>query len=687
MKKLLLLMLVMLNSVAAWCADGDTFTASVSVPKTSTWSISVKMTFKIISESSKTCQLGDGVNQAIDGYPDLTKLELPDLVKNYKIVRIGDYAFAQGGLCDITTVVLPSYVTSIGKRAFYLSNLESITFPNGFNTIGEEAFASSKIANIDIPSTVSDIGDKAFASCSKLTSFTIPEGVSVLKNGLFQNCIKLSNIVWHNGVTFIGNSVFQGCTLLANISVPKSVTTIGVAAFENCSSLLSVTLSSGLTDIQSAAFQSCSKLNSITLPNSVTTLGSQAFDQCTNLSTVNLSSNIQKIDQSTFKGCTSLRSITIPTKIASIGAGAFQGCSQLESITIPGNVKTIDAYAFSGCTNLGQLELSEGITTLGYNAFYGCVSLTSLTLPSTIETWESYTFDGCTGLKNIVFTNGLTSIGADAFRGCTSVNFISIPSSITTIGDYAFWNCSALANVTLYAPSLSTYNANVFINNASGRKIYVLADKVTSYRAKLSDYSSDIYPIALTANDAGTSGKWCTYYNEGANITVSSGTSIYKAKLDEVNNKVILTKVEGDIIKAGEAVVLNSTSESIELSSAASAGTGDYSDNDLKGGNSVASGKVPYTLANDDTYGMGFYKFDIANYALDPYKAHLEVASAGARTFYGFGDGDNATSIETLDAIIDQADGVVYDLMGRRMAGKQLKSGIYVKNAKKFIVK
>lgn len=279
-KKFLLLMLVMLNSIAAWCADGDTFTAYVEVPKTSSWTIQVKMTIKIISESNKTCQIGDDTNRAIDGYPDLTKLELPDKVNNYKIVRIGDKAFAQGGLCDITTVILPSYVTSVGKRAFYTSNLESITFPSGFTTIGEEAFANSKIANINIPSTVTDIGDKAFASCLKLTSFTIPEGVFVLNNGLFSGCIKLSNIVWHNRVTSIGNSVFQGCTSLASISIPNSITTIGVGAFGNCSSLSSVSLFYGLTDIQSSAFSGCTSLNSITLPNSVTTLGSQAFSWC-----------------------------------------------------------------------------------------------------------------------------------------------------------------------------------------------------------------------------------------------------------------------------------------------------------------------------------------------------------------------------------------------------------------------
>ena len=310
------LILSLLYCVSVWSSDGDTFTAYVDVPKISSWSTQVEMTFKIVSELDKTCQVGDGINRAIDGYPDLTRLELPDKVNNYKIVRIGDYAFAQGGLCDITTVVLPSYVTSIGKRAFYLSNLESITFPTDLNTIGEEAFANSKIASIDIPSTVSDIGNRAFASCTKLTSFTIPSGVSVLKSGLFSGCTKLSDIIWHNGVTSIGIGVFTGCTSLASVSIPESVTSIGVSAFYGC----------------------------------------------TNLSTVNLSSNLQMIDQYTFNECTSLRSITIPTKVTSIGAGSFWGCSQLESISIPGNVITTIGYgAFVDCNNL--ISITIGSTT------------------------------------------------------------------------------------------------------------------------------------------------------------------------------------------------------------------------------------------------------------------------------------------------------------------------------------
>ena len=371
MKKFIVsLMLALLYSVAVWSSDGDTFTTYVDVPKSSSWLTQVEMTFTIISELDKTCQVGDGKNPAIDGYPNLTKLELPDKVNNYKIVRIGDNAFAQGGLCDITTVVLPSYVTSIGKRAFYLSNLENITFPSGFNTIGEEAFAYSKITSIDIPSTVSDIGDGAFTSCTKLISFTIPSGVSVLKSRLFSGCTKLSDIVWHNGVTSIGNGVFTGCTSLVSISIPESVTTIGVAAFYGCSSLSSITLSSGLTDIQASAFSDCTSLNSITLPSTVTTLGSQAFDGCTNLSIVNLSSNLQMIDQYTFNGCTSLRSITIPTKVAGIGYGAFYGCNSLTSITI-GSSSPVAIYesTFSNRAN-AMLYVPAGAKSVYESADY-----------------------------------------------------------------------------------------------------------------------------------------------------------------------------------------------------------------------------------------------------------------------------------------------------------------------------
>lgn len=512
------------------------------------------------------------------------------------------------------------------------------------------------------------------------------------------------------------------------------ITEIYNSAFSGCSKITSITCSrSGFTTVHSCAFANCTSLVSVSIPH-VQEIENQAFWFCSALTTVNFTwltsegkerSSLYKIEDSAFSYCSSLESFYIPERLRLLGNNVFEGSPKLTSITvsadnqyfvvengallnkdktilykylpnlnttysIPNTVTTIKGNAFENCKNLKTIIIPENVTCIQRGTFKGCSALTSINIPDNVTSIEGNAFSGCHVLPSINIPSSVNSIGSYAFSTCYALSSITLPSSVTTIGYDAFNGCDALASITIYAPSLTKYETTIGKTN----KIYVLADKVSSYKSSWSatgfsgyQISNKIEPIALTANDAGASGNWCTYYNEGANITVSSGTTIYKAALDAGNNQVLLTEVEGNIIKAGEAVVLNSTSGSIELSSAASAGTGDYSGNGLKGSSSVAAGNVPYTLANS-TNGLGFYKFDIANYTLDPYKAHLEVASSGARKFYGFGGGDgNTTSIKAPASVIEEGDADVYDLTGRRIEGYQLNRGVYVKNGKKFIVK
>ena len=108
-----------------------------------------------------------------------TNVVIPDAIKGVAIKSIGDAAFARNGNGSITSVTIPSAVTSIGASfwspSFHLSNLTSVTFATDsqLKTIGTDAFNSTKITDITIPSSVTSIGDRAFAS-TPLTSIIIP---------------------------------------------------------------------------------------------------------------------------------------------------------------------------------------------------------------------------------------------------------------------------------------------------------------------------------------------------------------------------------------------------------------------------------------------------------------------------------------------------------------------------------
>ena len=147
---------------------------------------------------------------------------------------------------------------------------------------------------------------------------------------------------------------------------------------------------------------------------------------------------------------------------------------------------------------------------------------------------------------------------------------------------------------------------------------------------------------------------------------------------------VTLEKVEGNVIKAGQAVMLKApASGSLSMELTPNAATGDYTDNDLKGGTTVETGYTAYTLAAKNNK-MGFYKF--TGTALNGNKAHLELPTiAASRAFIDF-DAET-TKIVNTDCTdnADEGDGQIYDLQGRKV--QQPVRGIYVQNGKKIVVK
>jgi hypothetical protein len=72
----------------------------------------------------------------------------------------------------LTTILLPSSVTSIGREAFHgCSGLTSVTIPNSVTSIGEYAFSfCTGLTSVTIPNSVTSIGYDAFYVCSSLTS-------------------------------------------------------------------------------------------------------------------------------------------------------------------------------------------------------------------------------------------------------------------------------------------------------------------------------------------------------------------------------------------------------------------------------------------------------------------------------------------------------------------------------------
>ena len=249
------------------------------------------------------------------------KLSILDL-SEAKIVAGGD---------AYTSYIYNMYTSNdkLGDYAFYgCSGLTSLTLPSGVTSIGYRAFEGcSGLTSLTIPSGVTEIGYSAFYGCSGLTSLTIPSGVTSIGGCTFYGCSGLTSLTIPSGVTEIGNYAFSGCSGLTSLTIPSGVTEIGYRAFYGCSGLTSLTIPSGVTEIGDYAFYGCSGLTSLTIPSGVTSIGYGAF-----------------------AGCSGLTSLTIPSSVTSIGYGAFAGCSGLTSIYVyTKKLPELGYYVFNGC--------------------------------------------------------------------------------------------------------------------------------------------------------------------------------------------------------------------------------------------------------------------------------------------------------------------------------------------------
>ena len=349
MKHFILLTLLVLFPYDAFSNDGDMFSAKTIE--------GVNMSFKVISETNKTCQVGSG--QAYESAIS-TKysgaITIPTEVNGYSVIGIGSYS-----LC----------------------------------------YSGNKLTSVNIPNTINFIGDNAFENCTGLTTISIPNSVTSIGDYVFYNCSNINSFLLSENLTSIGKWAFKGCNGLKTLTLPK-IESIGENAFNECKNLSTVTLSNSLTLINSGTFQNCCSLTTITIPESCNSIGSSAFAGCSSLQSITIPNSVISLGAySTFSGCTSLTSVIISDNLTSISESTFINCTSLSSVVIPNSITQLGDRSFAFCSKLSSVSMSESLTSIGEKAFQECSSLHSITIPATVNTIKNYAFGWCTNLQSV----------------------------------------------------------------------------------------------------------------------------------------------------------------------------------------------------------------------------------------------------------------------------------------------
>lgn len=104
--------------------------------------------------------------------------------------------------------------------------------PSEVAEIGAEAFRGCAFSNVTIPSGVTKIGDKAFYMCESLIEIVIPDGVTEFGASVFSGCSALKNVTIGSGVSRIDN-MFELCTSLESVTFRAPISYFYTNAFLN----------------------------------------------------------------------------------------------------------------------------------------------------------------------------------------------------------------------------------------------------------------------------------------------------------------------------------------------------------------------------------------------------------------------------------------------------------------------
>ena len=238
--------------IQAWYPDG-------SVTSVAQWTQGLEYEFDDANHTATVAPFSTDHVIAKDNADKSGAIVVPPYVERngmrYEVVAIGGYTPSDSPLgADITSIVAPTTVKSVGDCAFFENYILVSAYLPSVTSIGKFSFIGCHaLVSVSSPSATS-IEEEAFTSCTSLPSISLPAATSI-EYGAFRYCTSLASASL-SAATSIGDHAFNNCSSLASVdfgSTLSDVPTLDIDTFSNVPTTCKIIVPDSLYDVWIAA--------------------------------------------------------------------------------------------------------------------------------------------------------------------------------------------------------------------------------------------------------------------------------------------------------------------------------------------------------------------------------------------------------------------------------------------------